>query len=1330
MEGYEEVSDLIQKFKKDTYVLNCYKRIYELNKCKSYRSITIKDIQNKIYYKKEKNIKKKKNEDEKEDENEDVNEDVNEDQNEDVNEDVNEDQNEDQNEDEKEDVNEDQNEDQNDDQDDDRDQNDKKEYYYNIELNARTLGRETSKDKIHTLHENNNDVMKNILKSIDNKLYKYTNEVLEYFDGQDKETLNTNYKINNCIEAHLYIDNILITNQHDIKYICKDINNIEKLTQSINNKLTNRKIILELLNTYIKIIIITPQLITNIIYGDINQEFIKNIHILTNKIENCKHCLYDIYPSIKYSYIELEKLKKKSVDRIYFFFLEKINNIKNKNTHIYIIQQNLLTFFELNTFLFNNNRHVYNYLLNEYIHVMNKKYFHLFKNYITNMEKKIKNNKNCTFINNPIVGFTNNYHSQIERNVNNNVSVNRNRNINSININNVDMNNVDMNSISINNININNININNININNNNNNIIYNNSSSNNHLDIISSNINNVTFQNAKKTMMNFLGFNPKNENTCSNTYEEPDENIFSLNGRHKVLYDMCYFNRTKEEKKNDININDNGNNNNNNNNDNIIINNYIKNYNRINDEQTFEDKINKEYPVSLISDLDNLIYPFEEIYKSINKLFLDTGSLEYYFILNFYKDYESPDFLFLEIYSKTISLCFDFIYYYTIQTYDVISLYCVYIMNLYYAYIMYKRNIITLYVYIQRIQTFLWDKIYYIVQENLDSLNKKRLDEKKYVSLNLNAKININQLEQYQNKTCHMNNWTFDKCDNSINVHSNNYKNEDKNIDNQSNNVDNQNKNIDNQSNNVDNQNKNIENQSNNVDNQNKNIDNQSNNIDNQGNNIDNQSNNIDNQSNNIDNQSNNVDNHYNYCMNENIELTNNLGIYKTQANKNTHLVKIKKNDINNKHMNTHLNNQEERKDSLHFSSIIKTQEVHSVTKKITDFYSSVVILSNLCFNIDTYYKEKIDKQKGKVGHQEEKLKENKNQHLMNMKEEVDKIEMDRKNYNDQKGCNLLDGEGDKNKLSNGQFKEDIIMENSFDKNVNFVKDNEGIEKKKHNNCNDDKIGNNNNNNNNNNICAHSNENSYLNKIYDENVSMGDKLKNDKEVNNTSISDKNNYFLKYKKINDLISKFEGAIIDTLISIDNELVCPKEKLLFLINNYYYIIYILKQNKLQEKICTFEKLLKKEIATYIEYELNIYIKDIISFVNKHENIINTIKEDTYNKNIKNNKNYDDQNYYLSLIDIISMENIAIQFTKNWKLLFKNIRNNIITSFINIDNAFNILKLLNTQILLYFTRFYRLTKKIFSNIQPPLYIQNLPSVDVIMIQIKKYTKNVGT
>lgn len=90
----------------------------------------------------------------------------------------------------------------------------------------------------------------------------------------------------------------------------------------------------------------------------------------------------------------------------------------------------------------------------------------------------------------------------------------------------------------------------------------------------------------------------------------------------------------------------------------------------------------------------------------------------------------------------------------------------------------------------------------------------------------------------------------------------------------------------------------------------------------------------------------------------------------------------------------------------------------------------------------------------------------------------------------------------------------------------------------------------------------------------------------------------------------------------------------------------------------------------------------------------------------------------------------MENIAIQFTKNWKLLFKNIRNNIITSFINIDNAFNILKLLNTQILLYFTRFYQLTKKIFSNIQPPLYIQNLPSVDVIMIQIKKDAKNVGS
>lgn len=119
--------------------------------------------------------------------------------------------------------------------------------------------------------------------------------------------------------------------------------------------------------------------------------------------------------------------------------------------------------------------------------------------------------------------------------------------------------------------------------------------------------------------------------------------------------------------------------------------------------------------------------------------------------------------------------------------------------------------------------------------------------------------------------------------------------------------------------------------------------------------------------------------------------------------------------------------------------------------------------------------------------------------------------------------------------------------MENLYDKNVNFVKhNNEGIEKNKD----ESKITTEKRKHNNNNICAHSNENSYLNKIYDENVTMEDKLKNDKEVNNTSISDKkNNYFLKYKKITNLISKLEGAIIHTLISIDNELVCPKEKII-------------------------------------------------------------------------------------------------------------------------------------------------------------------------------------
>ncbi|CRH01161.1 vacuolar protein sorting-associated protein 52, putative [Plasmodium relictum] len=980
------------------------------------------------------------------------------------------------------------------------------------------------------------DKLKHIIEIINQTLYIYTNETLNKFSENSKELLDIYNQIDNCNSLCSDIDVILNKHKNDINFISNDINNIQELTENMNDKLNNRKLTLELLNTYIKIILVTPKLVYDICNGEINENFIKNVNILTKKIENCKHCLYDSYPSIKFSYIELEKLKNKAVERIYIFFLYKINDIKNKKINIHLIQQNLIKFHELNSFLYNNNRNVYNYLVKEYVNVMNRTYHNLFKNYIGDLEKK-----KIEFINVLTIGFLSYY-----------------------------------------------------------------------------KNDNNATLLSAKNKMMNMLGFNLNNNNK-----NDKKENLFLLNNRNKILNDLDYHSNNDSGKSS----------------------------------------------LPVIFTTDNSQYYFEEIYKSINKLFLDTGTAEYLFISNFFKNYENQDFLFLEIYSKTITLCFDFIYYYMNDTFDFISLFFIYIINLQNGFTIRNRNIFSLYEFIDKIQNLLWKKIYLIIDQNIKSLNYRN--------------HNMNDLTKNSNKKTIYN---F--------IYTNKINNENKNY---------------------------------------------------------------------------NTIVNYDTSNNPNSNIRLNSDLEEKEKDNMQTFQEINHNEITKNNFTNSLNDIEKNQMN-NSSTYIKTQ-THYITKRFSDFYSSFIIMSDLCFKYEKYYVEKysekkdghnnkIDEDNENLLNLEKKKKKNCNKISLNIHEDISNKNDDTSSYqcemnelkyeksDNEKGNNEKgDDNLDKVNVTNLKKNNDIGISLNIDNNPKDISDHIPIVNYSNTNIDnlsipnlpklsDDFINDNSinvecntkisdisNNDNkkslitenivNDSLLKKSNDhknNSYLLKELD---------KKNSEVTNYEVNENktDDFESKYKNLGNFVLKLEEAIVDALVNLSKEFSYTKDKLLFLINNYYHIIYVLKENEInEEKIIKFEKLLEKETSLYIDHQLNEYIKEIIIFVNKHENIINNLKEEEDN--------------IISYIDVKSMESIAVNFSKEWKNLLKEIKQNVINSFTNFDNSLNILKLLSTKVLLYYTRYYQLIKKVFSNSQIPIYIQKLPSVDIVLTQIKKNSKNSDT
>ncbi|CXI98383.1 vacuolar protein sorting-associated protein 52, putative [Plasmodium berghei] len=940
-----------------------------------------------------------------------------------------------------------------------------------------------------------NDKLKDYEKITNKNFYMYTEQILKKLVKENDEINKTYDEIEKCNNAYNDIDIILNKYKNNIKDISNGIKNIENLTNNLDDKIQNRKQILELLNVYIKIILITPQLTNDITNNEIDDMFIKNIHILNKKIENCRHCLYDSYPSINASYNELEKLKYKATNKIYNFFLSQLNDILNKKTSIYIIQKNLIKYHILNTFLYNNNKNAYTYIIKKYITILNKTYYNLFKAYISNfIGKQIHFNSDTT------IGKCSPLYFQDKHNNNlgnaNNCSTNYDTTIQS------SFSFVDATQI-------------------NNSQNCSKNYAQNDGSGIFTSSIigigevgsSSIVF--AKNKMMDMFGFSFKNKNIS-----DKSENFFLLNNRHNVLDD--------------------------------IKNVFFKNLN--NDKQKGSNEHNS---ISTISISNNTIYYFEHIYKLINKLFIDTGTSEYIFILNFFKNYENIDFLFLEIYSKTISLCFNYFINFINTTFDFISLFIIYIINIYNAYIIKNRHILSLYEFVEKIQNIVWNKIHYIINENYKSIiitiNPDNLEF---------TKLDQNQI---QNKKTVYDLLYRTQVTTSFPI--------------------------------------------------------------------------------------NNIENKFVQIYDEKKVRNpkNELGEIKTETNINEHNqvyitpqynTELKTNNIYN---NEEINDITPKKSTNLSNPLLPTHikpDVHSITKSFSDFYSSLIILNKLAYDYEFMFRKKCSEGK-------------------------------QTNENGPKN-------GSKNGSENGS-------ENGLEKECQNRKPNSEA-------------------------LFNAKGKSYIKYI-------------EEEIHNELIN-------KYVHLNNFISNFENMIINVLLNLSNNFQNTNDQLLFLINNYYHIITILKNNKINEdKINPFEKLIEKNISYYIDLQLNKYIKDIIFFVSKHEHIFENIEEQNINDITSNSiNNYSNNNVnILSQIDIQLMESTALFFTNKWKELLKTVEQEILKSFSNRVNSINILKTLNTKILLHFTRYQQLIKQIFKNSEMPLSVPNLPSIDIILTQIKKNLKH---
>lgn len=169
----------------------------------------------------------------------------------------------------------------------------------------------------------------------------------------------------------------------------------------------------------------------------------------------------------------------------------------------------------------------------------------------------------------------------------------------------------------------------------------------------------------------------------------------------------------------------------------------------------------------------------------------------------------------------------------------------------------------------------------------------------------------------------------------------------------------------------------------------------------------------------------------------------------------------------------------------------------------------------------------------------------------------------------------------------------------------------------------------------------------------------------------------------------------------------------KKKSIFLINNYDQVLCIFQERRVAGKeVNRFAELLMQQREVFVEEELLQGFSKMIAFVQQTEG--------QFARSATGQEKKVDVNQAV-------VEALVREFATSWKQNIELINRNVLSYFSNFRNGMEILKQVLTQLLLYYTRFQDIIRKVYRG-KPPPFSKDLVSTTVILAEIKKYALSI--
>lgn len=245
----------------------------------------------------------------------------------------------------------------------------------------------------------NYDVVTNILskgttlreytKGVENDLRQVELESIQDYIKESDNLVSLHDQIRDCDAILSQMETLLSGFQSEIGSISSDIKVLQEQSMDMGLKLKNRKVAESKLAKFVGDIIIPPRMVEIIVDGEVNEEYMRTLEILSKKLKfvevdlmvKTSKALKDVQP-------ELEKLRQKAVSKVFDFIVHKLYALRKPKTNIQILQQNVLLKYKyVVSFLKEHGREVYTEVRAAYIDTMNKVLSAHFRAYIQALEK-------------------------------------------------------------------------------------------------------------------------------------------------------------------------------------------------------------------------------------------------------------------------------------------------------------------------------------------------------------------------------------------------------------------------------------------------------------------------------------------------------------------------------------------------------------------------------------------------------------------------------------------------------------------------------------------------------------------------------------------------------------------------------------------------------------------------------------------------------------------------------------------------------------------------------------------------------------------------------